>query len=262
MTGRRRFERLLSILLMSAGTLLLLYAGFSRLAAGAAPPAPNRVLAPGQPLLLEPALAPAPPEEERERPSSPAALPAPGHEPLALLPESPLFFRQSAAQNASADSGAAVPGQPLRIIIPALGVDAPVVAVGLREKQHGRHTYRQWSVPNAYAAGWHESSAPLGQPGNTVLNGHNNVHGAIFGDLAQLAPGEQIVLAGEEQVILYRVVHHELLLEQGASLRERLQNARWIEASEDERLTLVTCWPNSTNSHRLLVVAAPVTVES
>ena len=40
--------------------------------------------------------------------------------------------------------------------------------------------------------------------------------------------------------------------------RQRLQNARWIAATADERLTLVTCWPNTTNSHRLIIVAEPV----
>ncbi len=175
----------------------------------------------------------------------------------ALLPYSPLVEAE-AGQEAPDPAPPAEPAQPLRILIPALDIDAPVERAGLQEKQSGGRTYAQWSVPNSYAAGWHESSAPLGQPGNTVLNGHNNVHDAIFADLTQLAVGEQIVLVGAELAVAYRVVHHELLQEEGMPLRDRVRNARWIAETDDERLTLVTCWPNTTNSHRLIVVAEPV----
>jgi len=37
----------------------------------------------------------------------------------------------------------------------------------------------------------------------------------------------------------------------------RRQNARWIAPTTDERLTLVTCWPYTGNSHRLIIVAKP-----
>jgi sortase A len=36
-----------------------------------------------------------------------------------------------------------------------------------------------------------------------------------------------------------------------------VENARWIEPTEDERLTLVSCWPYETNAYRLVVVARP-----
>jgi hypothetical protein len=41
------------------------------------------------------------------------------------------------------------------------------------------------------------------------------------------------------------------------SLEIRLDNGRWILPTEDERLTLVTCWPEDSNSHRLIIVAVP-----
>ena len=37
-----------------------------------------------------------------------------------------------------------------------------------------------------------------------------------------------------------------------------MENAAWIMPSEDERLTLVTCWPYTSNTHRLIIVARPV----
>jgi sortase A len=47
------------------------------------------------------------------------------------------------------------------------------------------------------------------------------------------------------------------LQERWQTTEERLENARWIQPSADERVTLVTCWPRFGNSHRLIVVAAP-----
>jgi len=145
----------------------------------------------------------------------------------------------------------------LRLTIPVLGIDAPVLPVSLEEKQSSRRPYQQWSVPDSYAIGWHDSSAEPGQIGNTVLNGHNNIHGAVFANLVDLTLGEQIIIYKADREYIYQVVHREFLPEQGEPLKTRLKNARWIAPSDDERLTIVTCWPNSSNSHRLVVIAQP-----
>lgn len=42
-----------------------------------------------------------------------------------------------------------------------------------------------------------------------------------------------------------------------AAVDVRMDNARWILPSTDERLTLVTCWPAKSNTHRLIIVASP-----
>jgi sortase A len=258
MAGRRHLHYFLSLVLLAAGASLLTYAGVQWLMPQELPPAAVAG-SPRDPALsdLPPALAPAPSSFKQEHHSLSVVpyeiVDAP------LLPESPAVDAGETAvpQDAPAAKPAGANAAPQRIIIPALGIDAPVYRARLEDKWDGRRNYQQWSVPNAYAAGWHETSAPLGAIGNTVLNGHNNVHGSIFGDLAQLPVGEQIILAGEQGAHVYRVAHHELLEERGLSLRERMRNARWIAPTQDERLTLVTCWPNTTNSHRLIVVAEP-----
>ena len=38
---------------------------------------------------------------------------------------------------------------------------------------------------------------------------------------------------------------------------QRVENARWIGHFDDERITMVSCWPYSGNTHRLFVVAKP-----
>ena len=46
--------------------------------------------------------------------------------------------------------------------------------------------------------------------------------------------------------------------EADVDLDTKIENARWIKSTKDERLTLVTCWPVDSNTHRLVVVAVPV----
>ncbi len=152
--------------------------------------------------------------------------------------------------------------RPSRLVIPSLGIDADIQPVSLELVGDGRNEHAQWSVPASYAAGWHDQSAPLGQPGNTVLNGHNNIGGAIFRDLAHLKAGQKIVLYDQEQAYTYEVVQQEYLREAGQPLKNRVMNARWILPTTDERVTLVTCWPNTSNSHRLVVIAVPVSANS
>ena len=48
-----------------------------------------------------------------------------------------------------------------------------------------------------------------------------------------------------------------LLREKGVPEEIRGENAKWIEPTEDERLTLVSCWPFVKPDHRVVVVARP-----
>jgi len=152
---------------------------------------------------------------------------------------------------------ASLDNQPQRIVIPSIQVDAPVTDVSLTAVQSGTQPYYQWQVPANYEAGWHNTSAPLGQPGNTVLNGHHNIHGEVFGGLVDLEVGAEIIVYDKSEPHRYTVANVEILPERDQPLEVRKENASWIEPTTDERLTLVTCWPHTDNSHRLIVVAYP-----
>lgn len=152
--------------------------------------------------------------------------------------------------------------QPRRIVIPSINVDASVINVGLTALQSGNQTVYQWQVPQAYEAGWHNSSAPLGQTGNTVLNGHHNIFGEVFGQLVDLEAGDEIIVYDANTPHNYTVSQVQILPERDQPLDVRLENAKWIQPTDDERLTLVTCWPHDDNSHRLIVVAYPTSSES
>jgi LPXTG-site transpeptidase (sortase) family protein len=192
-------------------------------------------------------------------------LATPVAETAVLLPESSLEenlyadYFVSAEQAARRQPGV---GEPARILIPTIDLVAPVSPISLEAISSNGQTYYQWPVPNEFRAGWHDNSARLGQPGNTVLNGHHNIYGQVFRHLVDLEAGDEIILEdGTGQTYTYYVVQKEIFPERGQPLAVRLENARWMDSSDDERLTLVTCWPFTDNSHRLVVVALPTTSE-
>jgi len=143
-------------------------------------------------------------------------------------------------------------------VIPAIGLDARVVPIQTTIVKIEGKEYQQWDVPNEFAAGWHMSSARLGELGNTVLNGHHNVEGEVFGKLVDLNPGDLIIVYSETRAYQYVVANKMILPEKYQQLDVRMDNARWIMPSMDERLTLVTCWPHTSNTHRLIIVASPL----
>jgi LPXTG-site transpeptidase (sortase) family protein len=147
---------------------------------------------------------------------------------------------------------------PDRIVIPAINLDAPVVPVSWTVAKLDGQEQPVWDLPKMRAAGWHETSAPLGVPGNTVLNGHNTTNGEVFRDLYKLEVGDEIILYSGEATYTYTVTEMLILPEAGQPLKVRIENARYIQPTEDERLTLVTCHPYGSLRNRLVVIAHPV----
>ena len=243
----------LSIVLISIGMIVLLTVAVIWLLMPSTMPA--SVYAVIRPLVPETIAIPTP--------ASVAVVPTltPRLETAVVLPETAI--EESAAEDGLVTMEEALAqepltGSPVRLVIPAIELDAPVERIGVEAVIQGGQTYYQWLVPSDYVAGWHENSARLGQPGNTVLNGHHNVYGEVFRDLVDLEEGDELIMFDEEQEYTYRVTDIEILAERGQSIDVRLENAQWIGPTEDERITLVTCWPYTDNSHRLVVVTEPV----
>lgn len=146
---------------------------------------------------------------------------------------------------------------PSRMVIPAIDLDAPIIQVGWETQEINGQVVSNWIVPDAFAAGWHNNSAFPGQVGNTVLNGHHNIYGEVFRDLEDLEAGDEIRIYAGETAYYYSVTARHILKEKGEPIEVRIENASWILPSQDERLTLVTCWPYTNNTHRLIIVATP-----
>ena len=207
---------------------------------------------------------------QREAPT----LPAPANGLINALPtppasESPISTPLTTATQtgpAAATASPTAPPTPLpvwrpdRIVIPAIKLDAPAVPAKIQTFEVQGQSVLEWVAPNAFAAGWLTTSVPLGVPGNTVFVGHNNLDGEVFGHLVDLKVGDVILMYAGDTEFAYRVALTMILPERFQKLDVRLANARWIEPSQDTRLTLVTCWPYASNTHRLIVVATPISL--
>jgi sortase A len=137
-------------------------------------------------------------------------------------------------------------------------LDGKVVPMGWEQVDKDGTMVAEWNVPKN-AAGWHENSALPGQGGNVVISGHHNISGKVFRYVVDLVPGDEITLYVKDTPYFYTVTEKYILKEEGMSRAARLRNAQWIKPTEDERLTLVTCWPYEWpgNSHRVIIVARP-----
>ena len=173
----------------------------------------------------------------------------------------PLFIPKEAAEELPENQASQSLDIPERIVIEKINLDAPVkmarsVNVTVDEKE-----VTQFLVPEEFAAGWHEGSAPLGNIGNTVISGHHNAFGKVFEHLVDLEIGDSIILLSGPKQFDYIIANRMILPEKDEPLEVRLNNGRWILQSNDERLTLVTCWPEKSNTHRLILVAVPATTQ-
>lgn len=202
-------------ILLSAGVLVLLA---SIPAAGLGRPQPTKV-ATSRTALATPSTTPAP---------SPTA--APTAQPS-----------EAAQRNAVAVAAAVAPPTPVvaRISIPRIGIrNAPVYDRGVDPKG-------LMLIAPGYAVTRYTQSATFGT-GNTVIYGHDDIQGNIFGHLYDLAPGDivQITVGGETQV--YRVTGHQIVPPTAVSV---------LNPTLDARLTIMTCWPFNVDTKRWVVTA-------
>ncbi len=161
----------------------------------------------------------------------------------------------------SASSTAAPAGSPTRIVAPTIKLDAKVVPEGWHDVRAADGSVTaEWDVP-MYATGWLINSGLPGQVGNTVLSGHHNIYGQVFRYVVNLNVGDPITLYVGDRTYNYRISDKFIIPDKYVSAEQRVQNARWIGSFGDERLTLVTCWPYTNNTHRVIVIARPMAAQ-
>jgi sortase A len=127
----------------------------------------------------------------------------------------------------------AAPDQAIRIQIPAIEVDAPVVqGDGWEQLKKG--------------VGQNVGSANPGQNGNVVLSAHNDVYGELFRYLDQLTPGDQVVLYTQQRQYVY-VVDRTAIVEPTA--------VEVMASTGSPTVTLISCYPYLVNKQRIVVFA-------
>jgi sortase A len=176
-----------------------------------------------QPTVAAPAVVP-------QKPAAPQVnTPAQGRELNSLVPAAAVGYGPSTIT---------------RIVIPKIKVDRKVVEVGWTLEQLDGQQIAVWNVAK-YAVGHHEGTANPGQAGNIVLAGHSGGGAYPFNDLYYLAPGDTLLLWSNGRQYKYTVSQHLVVDEIGpnVTLDQRRANAHYIEPTQNEVVTLVTCWP-------------------
>jgi sortase (surface protein transpeptidase) len=172
---------------------------------------------------------------------------------------------EAAAADAAAEPDvAAVDPQPLeqalapvRLQIPDIDLDLPVVAMGWHVANVDNQRTTVWTVPEA-EVGWHVNSAGAGGAGNTVLSGRQT-NGGVFAPLAlgAIEPGQFVHLTDADGLVfVYRISEvTQPIPIVGATPEEQQAAAAHLAPGDDARLTLVTGWPDFTTTHRIFAVA-------
>ena len=127
----------------------------------------------------------------------------------------------------------AAPDQAVRIQIPALNIDAPIVqGDGWEQLKKG--------------VGQYIGSSPPGRDGNLVLSAHNDVYGEIFRYLDRLVPGDEVVIYTQQRQFTY-VVDRTVLVEPTA--------VEVMAPTSSPTVTLISCYPYLVNDQRIVVFA-------
>jgi sortase A len=147
--------------------------------------------------------------------------------------EIPEHLRPMVQSLASIPIPTAAPDQAIRLQVPAINVDAPIVqGDGWEQLKKG--------------VGQSLSSVNPGQAGNMILSAHNDVYGEIFRNLDRLAPGDQVILYTQQRQYVY-VVDRTAIVEPTA--------VEVMASTGSPTVTLISCYPYLVDKQRIVVFA-------
>jgi sortase A len=125
------------------------------------------------------------------------------------------------------------PGQAIRVQVPRIRVDAPVVqGDGWEQLKKG--------------VGQHLGTVSPGQNGNLVLSAHNDIFGEIFRDLDQLQAGDEIILYTNQRAYTYLVTDTQIVEPTAVEV---------MAPSAQPTVTLISCYPYLKDTERIAVMA-------
>jgi sortase A len=124
------------------------------------------------------------------------------------------------------------PQQAIRLQVPAIDVDAPIVqGDGWEQLKKG--------------VGQHLGSANPGERSNVVLSAHNDVFGEIFRDLDRLTPGDLVIVHTNQHVYTYIVVDTKIVQPTAVEVMAPTSKAT---------VTLISCYPYLKDNLRIVVI--------
>lgn len=145
----------------------------------------------------------------------------------------------------------------VRLSIPAIDLNTsineifPIETVSVNGEKR-----MEWEILG-YAVGHYDTSGNPGEGRNIVLNGHNNTEGEVFRDLNKLKTGDEVILFTLEREFQYKVENVVFVPYLGAEEEGDAVLQSYTAPNSTEMVTLISCWPYATNSHRIVVIAVP-----
>lgn len=125
------------------------------------------------------------------------------------------------------------PESAIRIRIPSISLDAPVVqGDAFQQLKKG--------------VGQHLGSANPGQKGNVVLSAHNDVFGELFRYLDELKEGDQVILYTSQREYVYTVKQVRIVEPTQTDVMGQTQ---------EPVVTLISCYPYRVDNQRIVVTA-------
>lgn len=199
---------------------------------------------------------------------SPVLQASPPREPASLALAAPIELAPTPSPSPTLSPSPTATPYPaaVRIRIPAIGVDRSIIEVPLtydpRSETWKRDYDQLFRRGRKDLVGHYGGSASPGQPGNTILVGHNYGYGVngVFLRLGRLKTGQQVeVVNATGQIYTYRVTEVTSVSWTTKDQQQLVKHQDYLSVEGAERLTLVTCggshWAPFPN--RVYVVADP-----
>jgi sortase A len=124
------------------------------------------------------------------------------------------------------------PEQAIRVQIPAINIDAPIVqGDGWEQLKKG--------------VGQHLGTANPGKKGNLVLSAHNDIFGELFRDLDRLRPGDLVIVFTNQRSYTYIVVDTKIVEPTSVEV---------MSPTTQPTATLISCYPYLKDNKRIVVI--------
>lgn len=145
------------------------------------------------------------------------------------------------------------PASPVRLSVPSVGIEAPVVSIPLQEGS----VLDPPSDPSTLGW-WDDSARPGDRKGQTVITGHTvSTGGGAMDPMVDVEPGGTVDVETDEGTMRYRITEKEVVTR--PDLAERAEEIFGQDVTKG-RLVIVTCtnWNGAVWEDNLVVYGTPL----
>ena len=131
------------------------------------------------------------------------------------------------------------------LVIPRLAIRVPVV-------DRGVNAQGELPIADGFTVTHYTFSAGVGERGNYIAYGHDDIQGSVFANLGSLRGGDPIEVLQAGRRFLYRVTGSQIVWPSDVAVLRPTTNAT---------MTLITCTPYMVDTQRIVVSASLAGVE-